>query len=64
MPAGKSVLVVLNATALAFTQVDEVGERGVLAGEYTFQFGIPETRSLGQGYAEHSVATTHRNAVQ
>ena len=43
VPAGKSVRVTLNATALDFTQVDENGHRRIVPGEYSFQYGIPET---------------------
>lgn len=53
--AGKSVTVSLNATAMAFTQVDRLGNRYKLPGAYGFQFGIPETAALGQGFAQHAV---------
>ena len=58
VPAGESVAVSLNATALDFTVVDEQGHRQVLAGKYSFQWGIPETADLGQGWAEQTVMTT------
>ena len=57
VPAGKSVTVSLNATALDFTQVGLGGTRSVHPGEYTFQFGIPETSMLGQGFATETVLT-------
>lgn len=58
VPAGKSVTVSLNATALDFTQVREDGSRDAHPGNYTFQFGIPETITLGQGFATDMVAAT------
>jgi hypothetical protein len=56
--AGHSVNVTLNATALTFTQVDESGARKILHGRYVFQFGIPETSAMGQGFAFSDVVTT------
>ena len=53
--AGQSVTVALNASALDFTQVDETGQRAVLRGRYEFQFGIPETEPMGQGFAARAV---------
>ena len=53
--AGQSVTVALNASALDFTLVDEAGQRAVLRGRYEFQFGIPETEPMGQGFAARSV---------
>ena len=64
--AGQSVSVILNASALEFTQVfnDADGREGesgvkrvVVAGGYTFQFGVAETRELGQGFATDEVMT-------
>lgn len=60
VPAGKSVSVTLNASALHFTQIGDDGERSMLPGDYVFQFGVPETHAHGQGYATHMVATTLR----
>ena len=53
--AGQSVTVALNASALDFTLVDETGQRAVLRGRYEFQFGIPETEPMGQGFAARAV---------
>ena len=55
VPAGHSVNVTLNLTALDFTQVDEAGRRHVVSGEYKLQFGIPETQRFGQGYTAHKI---------
>ena len=58
VPAGQSVRVTLNASANDFTQVSENGKRETLPGNYTFQFGVPETQVHGQGYATQVVTTT------
>ena len=56
--AGESVTVHLNATALDFTQVNDSGIRSVLPGDFVFQFGIPETQDLGQGFARQALRAT------
>jgi hypothetical protein len=47
----QTVSVFIYPTVGDFLQVDALGKRFVLAGEYTVQFGVPETRELGQGFA-------------
>ena len=58
VPSGQSVKVVLNASAIQFTQVSDGGRRATLPGNYTFQFGVPQTYPHGQGYATQLVTTT------
>jgi hypothetical protein len=52
---GQTVTVNLNPTLRDFTQVDSDGNRYAAAGEYTFEFGVPETLSYGQGFTRHKV---------
>ena len=52
---GESVPVTLYPSMTDFTHATSSGERIALAGEYTVQFGIRETQSLGQGFAEHKL---------
>jgi len=52
---GQTVTVTLNPTLGDFTQVDSNGKRYPLDGEYSIQFGIPETEVHGQGFAVHKV---------
>jgi len=52
---GQTVTVTLNPSLYDFTQVDEDGKRYARAGQYLFQFGIPETQQYGQGFAVHKV---------
>lgn len=56
LKAGETASVYLYPALTDFTQVNAAGVRGVLAGEYTFMFGVKETQAGGQGYSEH-VAT-------
>jgi len=55
VPRGQTVTVTLNPSLNDFTQVSEDGKRFAQAGEYVFQFGIPETQQYGQGFAVHKV---------
>jgi len=55
IPKGQTVKVSFNPTLGDFTQVDQNGNRFAVAGEYTVQFGIPETSELGQGFATHKI---------
>jgi len=52
---GQTVQVFLYPTLGDFTQVDVNGKRVPVAGEYTVQFGIPETDKLDQGFAVHKI---------
>ena len=54
--AGATVTVHLGATMLDFALVNEQGKYTETAGEYTVQFGIPETAAHGMGFA--TVKTT------
>ncbi len=47
----QTVSVFIYPTVGDFVQVDLHGQRYVLAGEYSVQFGVPETHELGQGWA-------------
>ena len=49
--AGATVEVHLGATMLDFAHVGEDGKFAETAGEYTVQFGIPETAEHGMGFA-------------
>ena len=51
----QTVSVFIYPTVGDFLQVDSRGQRYVLAGEYSVQFGVPETRKLGQGWARASL---------
>ena len=53
--AGETMTVELYPSATDFTHVDGEGERGVLAGEYTFKFGVAETARQGMGFVRHTV---------
>ena len=52
--AGATVTVHLGATLLDFAHVDAAGKHRATAGEYTVQFGIPETAEHGMGFATTS----------
>jgi beta-D-xylosidase 4 len=52
IPAGATVSVWLYPALTDFALAAEDGNRAPHEGEYTVAFGIPETRHLGQGYAE------------
>jgi len=56
VPKGKTVSVFLYPTLGDFTQVDFKGERVPVAGDYTVNFGIPETHQYGQGFATHKIS--------
>ena len=49
--AGQSVSVWLSPTELQLAAVGTDGVRRALPGEYAVSFGLPETRTLGMGYA-------------
>jgi len=49
--AGQTVTVYLGSTVNDFTFVDETGTHRALQGEYTVQFGVPETAEHGMGFA-------------
>jgi len=54
VPAGATVTVSLYPQASDFTIVDaRSGARRVMAGEYTFRFGVEAAARHGQGYTEH-----------
>jgi hypothetical protein len=53
--AGQTVSVYIYPALTDFTQIHRDGVRRVLAGEYTFSFGVHETAESGMGYAEHSL---------
>jgi len=53
--AGQTVSVFLYPAIGDFTQVDSTGARAPVAGEYTVQFGVPETSPFGQGFVEHKI---------
>ena len=55
--AGETKALYLYPALTDFTQVSAAGVREVLAGEYTFKFGVEETRGHGMGYVEHVVTT-------
>jgi len=55
VPRGKTVSVFLYPSLGDFTLVDEKGQRSPVAGEYTVEFGIPETHEFGQGLAVHKI---------
>jgi len=52
---GQTVTVTLNPSLGDFTHVDSNGKRFPQVGEYSIQFGIPETFEHGQGFASHKV---------
>jgi hypothetical protein len=51
--AGQTVSVYIYPALTDLTQVNTDGVRRVLAGEYTFSFGVKATAERGMGYAEH-----------
>eukprot|EP00035_Acanthoeca_spectabilis_P021740 m.439948 g.439948 ORF g.439948 m.439948 type:complete len:893 (-) comp18447_c0_seq1:44-2722(-) len=55
VPAGQSRSVYLYPELTNFAQVGPTGERTVLAGEYTVQFGLKESSTLGMGFSEHKL---------
>lgn len=55
--AGQTETVWLYPEARDFTQVDCKGNRFVMAGDYTVQFGVPETASIGMGFAQIGLRT-------
>ena len=56
LKAGESKVVELYPSLADFTQVDSEGVRRVHPGEYTFRFGLEETREVGMGFASHTVS--------
>ena len=54
VPAGQSVVVDLYPDLSILTAVAADGSRAARAGTYTVSFGVPEGRSHGAGYAEHT----------
>jgi len=56
VPRGRTVSVFLYPSLGDFTQVDVSGKRVPIAGEYTVQFGVPETREMGQGFIQHKIS--------
>mmetsp|Transcript_10884 Transcript_10884/g.12473 ORF Transcript_10884/g.12473 Transcript_10884/m.12473 type:complete len:196 (-) Transcript_10884:98-685(-) len=55
VPKGKSARVRFGVPALAFTQIQENGERIPWPGLYKFEFGLKETAAFKMGYYEHSM---------
>ena len=53
--AGETVSVLLYPDLLTFSQVDALGRRRALPGEYTVRFGLKETAPLGMGLVERMV---------
>ena len=49
--AGETVVVYLGAQLTDFAQADGAGVHHAHAGEYTVQFGVPETARHGMGFA-------------
>jgi len=52
---GTTVTVSLYPSFSDFTQVDKEGRRIAVPGEYSVQFGIPETDEYGQGFLSHNI---------
>jgi pre-mRNA-splicing factor SYF2/beta-D-xylosidase 4 len=53
--AGQTVTVYIYPRLSEFTQPAVDGTRVAHTGEYTFRFGIPETKDRNMGYLEHTV---------
>lgn len=53
--AGQTVTVYLYPRLSEFTQPGLDGIRVPLTGDYTFRFGIPETKEHGMGFLEHKL---------
>jgi len=57
VPRGQTVSAFFYPSLGDFALADSKGNRQALAGEYTVQFGIPETEKSGQGFAVHKLQT-------
>jgi hypothetical protein len=57
VPAGQSRSVYLYPELTNFAAVGSDGVRAVIAGEYTVQFGLRESSTLGMGFTEHKLQT-------
>ena len=55
LKAGETKQVWLYPDMTEFSQVDELGQRYVHPGTYTFKVGVKETVAGGGGYVEHQV---------
>ena len=51
--AGESEVVELYPELLEYSQVDRMGRRYALSGEYTVRFGVKQTATMGGGFVEH-----------